>query len=53
MLPMKRPRLSAVQVLPDYRLALTFIDGQQLSIDLSRDLRSYPGLQPLLEDRAF
>ena len=26
MLPMKRPRLSAVQALPDYRLALTFID---------------------------
>ena len=53
MLPMKRPRLSVVRVLPDYRLALTFINGQQLSLDLSRDLRSYPGLQPLLEGRAF
>ncbi|MFJ7282219.1 DUF2442 domain-containing protein [Pseudomonas sp. NPDC099000] len=53
MLPMKRPRLSAVQALPDYRLALTFIDGQQLTLDLSRDLHAYPGLQPLLEADAF
>ena len=53
MLPMKRPRLSAVQALPDYRLALTFIDGQQLTLDLSRDVRTYPGLQPLLEAGAF
>ncbi|VVN75202.1 helix-turn-helix domain-containing protein [Pseudomonas fluorescens] len=53
MLSMKRPRLSAVQALPDYRLAMTFIDGQQLTLDLSHDLRTYPGLQPLLEARAF
>ena len=53
MLFMKRPQLSAVQALPDYRLALTFIDGQQLTLDLSHDLRTYPGLQPLLEARAF
>ena len=53
MLPMKRPRLSAVLALPDYCLALTFIDGQQLNLDLSRDLRSYPGLQPLLVGRVF
>ncbi|MVV49641.1 DUF2442 domain-containing protein [Pseudomonas sp. PB120] len=53
MLPMKRPRLLAVQALPDYRLSLTFIDGQQLNIDLSRDLRAYPGLKPLLEAGAF
>jgi hypothetical protein len=45
---MKRPRLSVVRVLEDYRLALTFIDGQQLSLDLSRDLQAFPGLQPLL-----
>jgi hypothetical protein len=50
---MKRPRLSAVQALPDYRLALTFIDGQQLTLDLSRDLHAFPGLQPLLVDHAF
>ncbi|MBK5355348.1 DUF2442 domain-containing protein [Pseudomonas sp. TH41] len=53
MLPMKRPRLAAIQVLTDYRLALTFIDGQQLTLDLSRDLHAYPGLQPLLEAGAF
>ena len=53
MLPMKRPRLSAVQSLPDNRLALTFIDGQQLTLDLSRDLHAYPGLQPLLAPQAF
>ncbi|MGJ7514005.1 DUF2442 domain-containing protein [Pseudomonas baetica] len=48
MLPMKRPRLLAVRVLPDYHLALTFIDGQQLTLDLSHDLLAFPGLQPLL-----
>ena len=53
MLPMKRPRLSSVQALPDHRLMLTFIDGQQLNLDLSRDLRAYPGLQPLLEAGRF
>ncbi|WP_137804595.1 DUF2442 domain-containing protein [Pseudomonas sp. G(2018)] len=47
MLPMKRPRLSAVQVLGDYHLALTFIDGQRLTLDLSHDLQAFPGLQPL------
>ncbi|MFJ2683775.1 DUF2442 domain-containing protein [Pseudomonas sp. NPDC087342] len=53
MLPMKRPRLKAVKALPEYRLALTFIDGQQLTLNLSRDLHAYPGLQPLLEVRVF
>lgn len=53
MLPMKRPRLTAVKALPEYRLALTFIDGQQLTLNLSRDLYAYPGLQPLLEVRVF
>lgn len=53
MLPMKRPRLSAVKALPDYRLALTYIDGQQLTLDLSHDLRAYPGLQSLLQAGAF
>jgi len=50
---MKRPRLNAVRALPDYRLALTFIDGQQLTLDLSADLHAYPGLQPLLADHVF
>jgi hypothetical protein len=47
MLPMKRPQLSAVQALLDYRMALTFIDGEQLILDLSHDLQAFPGLQPL------
>ncbi|MHC8408562.1 DUF2442 domain-containing protein [Pseudomonas sp. TMB3-21] len=53
MLPMKRPRLSAVEALPDYRLALTFIDGQKLMLDLRRDLEAYSGLRPLLDEHVF
>jgi len=53
MLPMKRPRLSAVQALSDFRLALTFIDGQELTLDLCRDIKAYPGLQPLLDPKVF
>lgn len=53
MLPMKRPRLSAVKTLGDWRLALTFIDGQQLTLDLSGDLHNYPGLSPLLDPDIF
>ncbi|MFW9082885.1 DUF2442 domain-containing protein [Pseudomonas sp. P2757] len=53
MLSMKRPRLSAVQALPNGRLALTFIDGQQLTLDLSQDFLAYPGLRPLLDADVF
>lgn len=53
MLPMKRPRLLAVQPLLPFSLELIFIDGQQLRLDLSADVQNYPGLQPLLEDGAF
>ncbi|MDZ3825279.1 DUF2442 domain-containing protein [Pseudomonas monsensis] len=53
MLPMKRPRLSAVQALSDFRLKLTFIDGQDLMLDLRRDIHAYPGLQPLLDPELF
>lgn len=53
MLPMKRPRLTAVQAMPAYNLALTFIDGQHLTLNLKRDLQTYPGLQPLLDADAF
>lgn len=53
MLPMKRPRLRAAQVLPDFRLALTFIDGQELAVDLGLDIHTYPGLQPLLDREVF
>ncbi len=53
MLPMKRPRLSAVQALSDFRLALTFIDGQELILELGGDIHAYPGLQPLLNPEVF
>ncbi|SCZ22949.1 MULTISPECIES: DUF2442 domain-containing protein [Pseudomonas] len=53
MLPMKRPRLAAVQALGDACLSLTFIDGQQLNLDLSCDLQTYPGLAPLLDAEVF
>jgi hypothetical protein len=50
---MKRPRLLAVQPRLPYGLELTFIDGQQLTLDLSADVQRYPGLQPLREAGAF
>ena len=53
MASMKRPRLSAVQVLPDKQLILTFIDGQQLPLDMSADVRRFPGLQALQDERVF
>lgn len=53
MLPMKRPRLAAIKALPDFRLALTFIDGQQMTLDLGRDVRGFPGLRPLLDSDVF
>ena len=37
MLPMKRPRLMAVQPLLPFSLELIFIDGQQLRLDLSAE----------------
>jgi hypothetical protein len=53
MASMKRPRLQAVQVHPSAILELTFISGQQFSLDMSNDLKAYPGLQPLAKGKAF
>ncbi|WP_260955597.1 DUF2442 domain-containing protein [Pseudomonas citri] len=53
MLPMKRPRLLAVQALLPFSLDMTFIDGQRLMLDLSADVQRFPGLQPLLDAGAF
>lgn len=53
MLPMKRPRLRSAQVLSDFRLALTFINGQELTVDLGVDIHTYPGLRPLLDRDVF
>ncbi|MGY3644694.1 helix-turn-helix domain-containing protein [Pseudomonas sp. PK-RTE-24] len=53
MLPMKRPRLRSAHVLSDFRLALTFINGQELTVGLGMDIHTYPGLQPLLDREVF
>ncbi|KAE9649425.1 DUF2442 domain-containing protein [Pseudomonas sp. PB106] len=53
MLPMKRPRLSAVTAHPDCLLSLTFINGQQVTVDLSRDIHTYPGLNALVDPNIF
>ncbi|MFJ5296768.1 DUF2442 domain-containing protein [Pseudomonas sp. NPDC088368] len=50
---MKRPRLKAVEALADRRLALTFINDQRFVLDLSADVRNYPGLKPLQNATAF
>lgn len=53
MLPMKRPRLRSAHVLSDFRLALTFINGQELTVDLGMDIHTYPGLRTLLDREVF
>ncbi|MGK9416883.1 DUF2442 domain-containing protein [Pseudomonas cedrina] len=53
MASMKRPRLRAVQARPGHVLELTFIDGQQFLLDMSRDVDTYPGLKPLQPAKAF
>ncbi|PRA30300.1 DUF2442 domain-containing protein [Pseudomonas poae] len=53
MASMKRPRLRAVQARPGHVLELTFIDGQQFQLDMSKDVATYPGLQPLQAAKAF
>jgi hypothetical protein len=50
---MKRPRLRSAQVLSDFRLALTFINGQELTVDLGMDIHAYLGLRPLLDREVF
>ncbi|CAI8906200.1 hypothetical protein EMIT0347P_40631 [Pseudomonas sp. IT-347P] len=52
-LSMKRPRLTAVTALSNNRLALDFVDGRKLMFDLSRDIQTYPQLQPLLDPQVF
>jgi len=53
MASMKRPRLKAVEALADCRLELTFINDQRFVIDMSADIRHYPGLAPLQDDQVF
>jgi DNA-binding XRE family transcriptional regulator len=53
MASMKRPRLRAVQAQPGSTLELTFINGQHFTLDMSEDLKTYPGLKPLTKAKAF
>ena len=50
---MKRPRLSAVEPLPNYQLKLTFINGDTLTVDKRESIFSKPGLVPLRDPVAF
>lgn len=53
MVTMKRPRLQAVEALPDFRLRLTFINGQVFIVSLANEFDVYPGLRPLQEPAEF
>ncbi|WP_455921466.1 DUF2442 domain-containing protein [Pseudomonas putida] len=50
---MKRPRLRAVRACPNFILEVTFINGQRFAVDMSGDLKVYPGLKPLARGQAF
>ncbi len=53
MASMKRPRLLAVQALPDYRLHLTFVDSSVYTVSLADEFEKFPGLKPLRDPAAF
>lgn len=53
MASMKRPRLKAVKPMPGASLALTFINDQSFVVDMSNDIDTLPGLQPLRNEHAF
>lgn len=53
MAPMKRPRLSAVEPLPDYRLNMTFVNGEKFTINKLETVFAKPGLAPLRDPAAF
>lgn len=53
MASMKRPRLQAVQALPDYRLRLTFVDASVYTVSLAGEFEKFRGLAPLRDPVAF
>jgi len=53
MASMKRPRLFAVQAIPEHRLILTFIDERVLHLNMQEDVQHWPGLFPLRDEAAF
>lgn len=50
---MKRPRLSAVKALPDYRLELAFTNDEVRVVDKREAVFSKPGLAPLRDPAVF
>jgi hypothetical protein len=50
---MKRPRLQAVEALPEYRLRLTFVDGSVHTVSLAEDFDRFPSLRPLRDPAVF
>jgi hypothetical protein len=53
MATMKRPRLTSVQALCDYRLRLVFWDGRIYTVSLADSFNQFSGLQPLQDQEAF
>lgn len=50
---MKRPRLSSVEPLTDYRLKLTFRNGSIYTVSLADEFDKFPALSPLQDAQAF
>ncbi|WP_031437690.1 DUF2442 domain-containing protein [Methylobacter tundripaludum] len=50
---MKRPRLAAVEPLPNYQLKMTFINGCIMTVDKGEAIFAKPGLAPLRDPAAF
>lgn len=53
MASMKRPRLQAIEVLSDFVLGLTFIDGSRSTVDFKPLFAESPGLSPLHDSTVF
>lgn len=53
MASMKRPRLAAVEPMPEHRLKLVFINGETLTVDKRETMFAKPGLASLREPTAF
>lgn len=53
MASMKRPRLSAVEPLPNYRLKMTFINGCVMTVDKGETIFAQPNLKPLRDPANF
>lgn len=53
MAPMKRPRLAAVEPLPNYLLKMTFVNGNILTVDKGESIFAKPRLTPLRDPSVF